>query len=460
VSAEPFVFKFGGSSLQTSELINEVLEIVTTCSHPLVVVTSAVKGITDLLVRLCEDPASINAARNELIDIHRQLAHELELPGSVLDQYEDHLQSTLTDLDLATGSMDGPKHDLVVSLGERLSTWLVAAALETRGARSAYIDSRSIIRTDRNWGSAHVDLESTRELVCQQLEPLLDAGLIPVVTGFAGSDEQGNTTTLGRDGSDLTATVMGYCLGAAEVWIWTDVDGIYTADPRYSNGARLLTEISYREAAEAAYFGTKVIHPHTFWPLLESNVSVRIKNTFNPTSPGTLICAEPKNRGSILITTSVEKVSVITIGGYGMVGVPGIATRIFGAVSDEGASVLMISQSSSEHNITFVVKDEEVPGTVNSLERALSEWIERDHVIDRIRVVPDVAIVTVVGENMRGRYGIAGKIFSALGNNRINVIAIAQGSSEYSISMVLKVTDMRQAVAAIHEELDVENSDN
>jgi len=335
---------------------------------------------------------------------------------------------------------------------------LIARTLEARDVRCRYIDSRPLIRTDSNWQEARIDLAATDDLTHKALTPLIEKGIIPLVTGFLGSNEKGETTTIGRNGSDLTATLLGACLNAAEVWIWTDVDGIFTADPRYHQGARLLPEISFREAAEVAYFGATVIHPHTLWPLLQTEVAVRIKNTLNPEQPGTLICSEPKDRGKILITTSVEGVSAITVGGYGMVGVPGIAAKIFSAVRDEGTNVLMISQSSAEHNITFVIRNEEVPQTVASLEKALTEWIEKDHRIDRVRVVPDTAIITVVGENMRGRYGIAGKIFSALGRNKINVVAIAQGSSEYSISMVLKAADRRLAVDAIHAELDEENN--
>lgn len=453
----PFIFKFGGTSLQTAERILKVVDIIAGFDQPLVVVISAVGGVTDLLVQANADPASLLSKRDEVHQLHLQLARELGLDGASLAGYEAHLNETLADLSAVGSSRDGKARDLILSTGERLSTWLVAKTLEARGVSCEYIDSRPIIRTDSNWHEARVDFATTEDLTRKALTPLIEKGVIPIVTGFTGSNEKKETTTIGRNGSDLTATLLGACLDAAEVWIWTDVDGIYTADPRYHQGARLLPEISFREAAEAAYFGATVIHPHTLWPLLQTEVAVRIKNALNPERPGTLICSEPKERGKILITTSVEGVSAITVGGYGMVGVPGIAAKIFSTVRDEGANVLMISQSSAEHNITFVIRNEEVPQTVASLEKVLTEWIEKDHRIDRVRVVPDTAIITVVGENMRGRYGIAGKIFSALGRNRINVIAIAQGSSEYSISMVLKAADRHLAVDAIHAELDEEN---
>ena len=455
----PLIFKFGGTSLQTAERIHKVVDIIAG-DQPLVVVISAVGGVTDLLVQANADSASLHSKRDEIERLHLQLARDLGLAGASLADYGAHLNETLADLSAEGSSGDGQARDLILSTGERLSTQLVTKALEARGVSCEYIDSRAIIRTDSNWQEARVDFATTEDLTRKALAPLIEKGVIPIVTGFLGSNEQGETTTIGRNGSDLTATLLGACLDAAQVWIWTDVDGIFTADPRYHRGTRLLSEISFREAAEAAYFGAAVIHPHTLWPLLKTDVAVRIKNTLNPEQPGTVICSEPSRRGNILITTSIDDVSVITVGGYGMVGVPGIAARIFSAVREEGTSVLMISQSSAEHNITFVIRNQEVPQTVASLQNALADWIEKDHRIDRIRVVPDVAVITVVGENMQGRCGIAGKIFTALGRNKINVIAIAQGSSEYSISMVLKAKDMREAVDSIHAELNEENGGN
>ncbi len=428
-------------------------DIIAGYADPLVVVTSALGGVTDLLTTEITRGESRRELGLRLRGLHLDLAAELDLPAQVLADFTAHLDTTLADLDsLDAGNRS--HHDLALSIGERLSTNLMAAVLSGRGTRAVYIDSRPLIRTDSNWGQARVDLETTRTKVNTQLQPLLAKGAVLIVTGFLGSNHCGETTTIGRNGSDLTATVLGACFQSREVWIWTDVDGIFTADPRHYDGARLLTEISYREAAEAAYFGATVIHPHTLWPLLETETAVRIVNTLHPSSPGTLICRRPKERGDNLITTAVDQVSVVTVGGYGMVGVPGIAATIFSAVQTVGASVLMISQSSSEHNISFVIRDKDVERTVEALDRVLGDWIRLDHRIDRIQVMPDVSIVTVVGEDMKGRCGIAGKIFSALGQEEISVIAIAQGSSEYSISMALPSHQTRQAISAIHSRLD------
>ncbi len=456
---KPCIFKFGGTSLATAENISQVVDIIARSEGPLVVVTSALGGVTDLLVSGLPADSARGAMVKRLRKRHLEVAGELGLAAPAHDGFGKYLEATLSDLESLPLDPTGRDRDLALSIGERLSTNLVAAVLSERGAQAAYVDGRPLLRTDSNWGAARVDLDSTHSLVSERLEPLLKEGTIPIVTGFLGNTERGETTTIGRNGSDLTATILGACLQSDEVWIWTDVDGIFTADPRHYKDARLLPEISYREAAEAAYFGAAVIHPHTLWPLLETDTAVRIKNTFDPGCDGTLICRHPRRRGGTLLTTSVDGIAVVTVGGYGMVGVPGIAATIFSTVQAVGASVLMISQSSSEHNISFAIKDEEVDRTVEALDRVLADWMRLDHRIDRIRVVSQVSIITVVGENMKGRHGVAGKIFSALGHERISVIAIAQGSSEYSISMVVKSSDTRRAIRAVHSELDVNNGD-
>ena len=454
---KPCIYKFGGTSLATADNISRVVEIIAGSEGPLVVVTSALGGVTNLLVSGPQDDLGWLGIIDSLRRRHLELAGGLGLAAPAHDDFRKHLEATLSDLKSLPIDPTGQDRDLALSVGERLSTYLVAAVLSERATQAAYIDSRQLLRTDSHWGAARVDLDRTKTLVRKQLEPLLKGGTIPMVTGFLGSTENGETTTIGRNGSDMTATILGACLQSDEVWIWTDVDGIFTADPRHYEDARLLPEISYREAAEAAYFGAAVIHPHTLWPLLETDTAVRIKNTFDPSLDGTLICRHPRRRGSTLLTTSVDGIALVTVGGYGMVGVPGIAATIFSAVQAAGTSVLMISQSSSEHNISFAIKDDEVERTVEALDRVLADWIRLDHRIDRIRVMSQVSIITVVGENMKGRLGIAGKIFSALGHERISVIAIAQGSSEYSISMVVKSDDSRRAIRAVHSELDVNN---
>ncbi|MCH7574443.1 MAG: aspartate kinase [Candidatus Marinimicrobia bacterium] len=453
----PVVFKFGGSSLESADRLLSAVEQIARFEGPLVVVTSALGRITDLLAQFCNTAGDAVSISEQVQATHIRMAADLDLPEALLSDYGVHVETTLQALSTARGPVEGQERDEILSVGERLSTNLVAHCLSARQLRGIYVDSRTIIRTGSQWGNARVDLTVTRRLIGEKVSPLLNNGDIPVVTGFLGSNAAGETTTIGRNGSDLTATVLGACLEASEVWIWTDVDGILTADPRHHQSARVLPEISFREAAEVAYFGASVIHPRTLWPLLETEVAVRIKNLLAPENEGTLISSRIARRGRTLITTSIDDVSMITVGGYGMIGVPGVAATIFSAVQEVGTNVLMISQSSAEHNITFVVQASEVPQTIDSLETALADWLEGDRRIDHIRVLSDVGIITVVGENMRNRHGIAGKIFSALGHQAINVIAIAQGSSEYSISMVLEKDNLRLAVDCIHSELDDEN---
>jgi aspartate kinase len=260
------------------------------------------------------------------------------------------------------------------------------------------------------------------------------------------------TTTLGRGGSDYTAAILGACLDADEVWIWTDVDGVMTADPRVVPEARTLPEISYAEAAELSYFGAKVLHPKTILPAVERGIPLRVVNTFNPSHPGTLIIAEARpSEFAVKGITSIEGLSLVTVAGRGMMGVPGIAAKVFTAVAQEGISVLMISQSSSEQNICFVIRQEAVERALTALEMAFETELARRNV-DRIWAQNEVAIVAVVGAEMKGTPGIAAKVFSALGKHGVNVISIAQGSSEYNISFVVDEEDMETAVRDIHQE--------
>jgi aspartate kinase len=253
--SKPTIFKFGGTSLQTAERLNQVVDLIDAFDQPLVVVTSALGGITNLLVEICNHPELLDEHKQTIYHNHLKMLRELALSASVLSEFETHLDDTLQDLTLGDGPVTKQQRDQILSIGERLSTYLLARTLETRDLGSAYLDSRKVIRTDSTWGDARIDLAVTRDQAREAIRPLLKAGTIPVVTGFLASNEKGETTTIGRNGSDLTATILGSCLEAREVWIWTDVDGIFTADPRYHRGARILSEISFREAAEAAFFG-------------------------------------------------------------------------------------------------------------------------------------------------------------------------------------------------------------
>jgi aspartate kinase len=289
------------------------------------------------------------------------------------------------------------------------------------------------------------------------LNPILDQGIIPITTGFIGATPEGAITTMGRGGSDYSAAILGKVLPADDVWIWTDVDGVMTTDPRIVKDAVTLPEISYGEIAELAYYGAKVLHPKTIRPVVEAGIGLRICNTFNPTHPGTRLISNGKSNGKthkpekvVKAVTAIRKQRLVTIEGRGMLGVPGVAARAFGAVASTGTSVPLITQASSEQSICFAVPSETAPNILNALQQTFANEIE-DEDIDRVWATEDVSIVTVVGAGMRHTVGVAGRVFSQLGSNGVNVLAIAQGSSEVSISLVVDSSDTENAVKALHQ---------
>jgi aspartate kinase len=279
---------------------------------------------------------------------------------------------------------------------------------------------------------------------------LLAAGIIPIITGFIAATKDGIPTTLGRGGSDYTGAILGQTLQADEVWIWTDVDGVMTADPRIVPTAKSIPSLSYREVSELAFYGAKVLHPKTMRPCVENNIPLRIKNTFNPDHPGSVIVPNANgHNGGIKAVTAIKNLSLITVEGTGMLGVPGIAARTFGAVAKNGHSVLLISQASSEQSICFAAAEAQSTGIIADLEVEFTKELDRQD-IDRIWAIHPVSIVTIVGAGMRHTPGIAGSLFTVLGNASVNVIAIAQGSSECSISVVVSDHDTGTAVSQIH----------
>jgi aspartate kinase len=332
-----------------------------------------------------------------------------------------------------------------------MSIHLLAARLNETGGRAKAVDTREIVLTDSVFQSANPLMEATTAQAGRVLGPLLGDGQTPVLTGFVGADASGAITTLGRGGSDYSAAIIGVALGADEVWIWTDVDGVMTADPRLVPQARSLEVLTYREVAELAYYGAKVLHPKTIRPVVESGGVLRIKNTFNPAHPGTRIVDDGNGRaGAIKAVTAIKALSLVTVEGRGMMGVPGVAARTFGATARTHTSVLMISQASSEQSICFLVPSASAGKVVEAIEREFAQELARRD-IDRVWAWPGVVIVTVVGAGMRHTPGIAGRIFSALGASGINVIAIAQGSSECSISLVVDANDTDEAVRELHQ---------
>jgi aspartate kinase len=314
------------------------------------------------------------------------------------------------------------------------------------------VDTRTVVVTDENYQSASPLMDETIARCDELVKPIFARGAIPVLTGFIGATRQGATTTLGRGGSDFSGAILGVALDAEEVWIWTDVTGVMTADPRLVKSARTIPELTFREISELAFYGAKVLHPKSIRPVLERGRKLWVKNTFAPTEPGTLIAPDNGRvtQGAIRAVSAFKGQCIITVEGRGMLGVPGIAARTFGAVARTNTSVVMISQASSEQSICFVVSCQSSETVLRMLEEEFRLELARKD-IDSISASNEGAIVTVVGAGMRHTPGIAGKVFSALGEAGVNVIAIAQGSSECSISLVVDAADSNRAVVAIHE---------
>ena len=342
--------------------------------------------------------------------------------------------------------------DAILSYGERISAPIVAATLTRNGVTAEALSAEGLLITDDSFGQANPIAELTRERVAAQLLPRMRYGTVPVVTGFVGSTADGVTTTLGRGGSDYSAAVLAAALDARECRIYTDVSGVYSADPRIVPDAKPLPAISYAEAAELSYFGAKVIHPRTVLPAVEAGIPVRILNTFAPADPGTTITAStPKDDTVVKATTSLGDLGMVTVQGAGMSGVPGFAARVFDTTAAEQVSVLMISQASSENSICLVVPNESVKPLESALRKMFSKELAR-HDVEKVAIEAPVAIVSAVGEGMRGTPGVAARLFSAIAQAKVNVLAIAQGSSELNISLVVHEKDRETAVRAVHRE--------
>lgn len=465
-SPSTLVMKFGGTSVGTAEAMAQTAQIVQrqrSLTRRLVVVTSALSGVTDLLLSSAMAAANGDTSTyNQAVQTLRN-KHEAILKSLIDDrsrQEEVRSAITLLILDFANlcqaiailGEATPRALDAVASLGERMSVRLLAAVLENIGVTAQFVEATRLVVTDDHFQAAHPDLEATRMATRAVLNTLLDQGIVPVVTGFIGATPSGVTTTLGRGGSDYTAALLGASLPADEVWIWTDVDGVMTADPRIVPQATTIEELTYREVSELAYAGAKVLHPKTIRPVIEAGIGLRVLNTFNPDNPGTRLVSElpVTDHHVVKSVTAIRGQSLITLEGRGMLGVPGVAARTFSAIASTGTSVTLISQASSEQSICFAVPLEAAGKVVSALQKEFFHEFQRKD-IDRVWATEEVVIVTVVGEGMKSTPGVAGRVFSALGEKKINVIAIAQGSSEVSISFVLRAEEVRPAVQTLHD---------
>ena len=459
------VMKFGGTSVGDAACIQRSAQIVARASEDaaVVVVVSAMSGVTNRLIEAAHRAGSGDREAGAILadSLSQQhcaaLATLVRTPaarqdadrrfGEILGEARRLYEGTALLRELTPRALDA-----ISSLGERLCAPVFAAALSGLGIGSDCVEATELIVTDAFHGGAEPLPQPTRDRSNARLRPLLDAQRVPVVTGFIGATSDGVLTTLGRGGSDYSATILGGALDADEIIIWTDVDGVLTADPRLVPEARTIPEISYREAAELAYFGAKVLHPKTLRPVLPAGIPVWIRNSFDPDKPGTKIT--PRGRsigGGVKALTAIRDVALISVGGPGIVGVTDVVGRTFSTTAGLRAEVLLISQSSSQNDICFIVAKSHAQKTLEALRNEFAQDLAHE-VVEHITMDPDIAIVAVVGENMRGTPGVAGRTFSAMGREGVNLIAIAQGSSETNISFVVAESSMQAALQAAHRE--------
>jgi bifunctional aspartokinase / homoserine dehydrogenase 1 len=465
LTASTLVMKFGGTSVGSSAAMRQAAQIIAEARQDwvrLVVVTSALAGVTDLLIKSAVSAARgdleiSRAAGRQLSQRHLGILQELVSDSVRRDEVSVEVRGLLADFAnlcqaiAVLGEATPRALDAVASLGERLSTPILAAAAQSLGLPAVAVESTRLIVTDENFQNALPDMPVTTARACQALEPLLAEGSVPVVTGFIAATPAGLVTTLGRGGSDFTASILGVALHADEVWIWTDVDGVMTADPRLVSAARTLPVLSYREVAEMAHFGAKVLQPRSIYPVIEAGIPVRVCNTFNPSHPGTRLVADKdaNGHGTIKAMAALRGLQLVTLAGRGMLGVPGVAGRIFSAAATTGISVPLIIESTSEQSICFAVPKESVEDVLQALHRSLRQEFERRD-IDQASSSEDIDIITIVCPGLRSIPGIAGRIFSQLGAAAINVLAISYGASDVSINIVVAAEDTQRALVTLH----------
>jgi len=454
------ILKFGGTSLGNPEMIAKVADIVClaqSATPGIITVFSAFSGVTNLLIEIgtkAEKGDSGYLSDIKLLkEKHRYYITELFADDETIDIVTTQIDSLITEIEEVAQGMFLLKElstkslDLLQSFGERLSCTIISDFFKTEGMPNTFLDTRNIFITNEKYNNAHIKFDLTaqniRKAVANQKQ-------LYVATGFIASSEKGTTTTIGRSGSDLSAAIFGAALQAEAVEIWTDVPGVMSADPRKVKDAFSLKEISYIEAMEMSHFGAKVIHPLTIQPLMKAEIPCYIKNTFTPELPGTLIVNRPQDHCLAKGVTSIDNIALITLQGSGMIGIEGIASRMFGALARHNINVILISQASSEHTICAAIKPEAAEIAKECLEEEFQVEIAGNF-IDRVKIEKDLSIIAIVGEQMQHTPGISGKLFNALAEKNVNVVAIAQGSSELNISVVIQKKDEKMALNAVHE---------
>ncbi|MEK7404102.1 MAG: aspartate kinase [Acidobacteriota bacterium] len=458
------VMKFGGTSVGSAERIRAACRICAEESRrrPLVVVVSAMAKVTDLLLETLRraeagEEEGVKADLARLEERHVTTCREL-LPPETQEPVLAGIRAILGEFQriahgvLMLGERPPRSVDEAVATGERLSALLATACLQGMGVPAVAVNGAEVIVTDAVFGNATPLMAPTCEKARGKLRPVLEAGVLPVVTGFNGATADGRPTTLGRGGSDFSASILAAVLDAAELWIWTDVDGIMTADPRLVPDAAVLDEVTYNEAAELAYNGAKVLHPRTLVPLIEKQIPVWSKNSFSPQKPGTKIVSRIGDSGGARAVTSMANVSLISMEPIsGVLNGVQVMGRALDALGRANVEVLALSSSSYRQAFCFLVRNPELPAALEALEAALELEFEHGY-LRQPEVDENVGLLAVVGEGMRGTPGLAGRIFTAISRERVNIIAIAQGSSELTIAIVVHKQGLEKAVRAVHAE--------
>ncbi len=461
------VLKYGGTSISSAKDIQAVTNYINSLSkhNEIVIVCSAISGTTDDLIEISQSIKKENKDKAEqlaskIINRHKQLAKQTIKKSTIRKKLLEKLDVDFRELValiegiVLLGEVTPRSMDYLISFGERLSIKLISFAINDIGKKSISLTGKEVgIVTDSNFGESKPLMDTTRLRVSKTIDSHFSKKIIPVIGGFTGADQHGHVTTFGRGGSDYTATIIGSCIKADEIWLMSDIDGLMTADPKIVKNAKLLKEVSYIEAIEMALFGAKQIHPRTFEPLLTKKIPMKIRNSFNVKNEGTLVTDSHSisTKNTVKCVSSIRHNGLIDIRGGSMVGTPGTAAKIFATLAKSGINVMMISQNPSESSITIVVKNTDLDKAVNVLEMELLGKI-----IKKLEVTTDVAIIALIGLGMRGTVGVASKVFGAIEKNKVNVAMITQGSSELNLAFVVKDSDSNVAVQALHDAFELD----
>ena len=440
---QPLIMKFGGTSLASDERIHAAAKLIAARQdqHP-VIVTSAMSQITNILIATAhaareKDKKTVTENLTLIQKKHFDVAKE-ESTRTEIKKLLALLEERCTGI-MMLEELSPQNLDVISSLGERLSSWLMTETLKRMGLKAERFDSRELIRTDNQFGEAEVDHQITCRQITEKITPWLREGVIPVITGFIGSTETGETTTLGRGGSDYSASIFGVCLAAKEIQIWTDVNGMMTSDPRLVENARALEKISFQEAAELAYFGAKVLHPKTIQPAVEANIPVRILNTLNPDAKGTTILRTDEiSEQTIKAIAFKKRISVINITSSRMLGPYGFLAKIFNTFAEHKVSVDVLA--TSEVSVSITVEDD-------SFDDSFIQDLKK---FSKVAVIPNQTIICVVGNGLKDDYHVEQKVFDTLAKEKVSTELISKGASQINLTFVVPSKDLEPAVKALH----------